>query len=238
MIEIENIHINNVIGKVVRFEEFEFYQIKKFILKQCKELKDSSFFITNDIDSELPLLLKRGYGLVYGIVIENKIVAVQAIDYNIDGKIDFLKAHKICNNNNFIEVGWAMVAQQYRKIKLATYLSKLLEQHTYQEIGNKICVATVHPKNTDSILLFFRLGYIGIELTFHFNVIRLIMIKKVNSFISFDLNQKSIIVRNDNFRQQEVLFDSGYFCTNVQIQENETAFFVFSKGQTDDGMSV
>ena len=229
MNNIEQISINNLLHNVVRFDETDFQQIRHFVLELCKKLDDPTYFITDDIDSDLPILLKEKYGLVYGIIHENNIVALQAIDYNINKTLIFYDILGIDKNNNtIIEIGWAMVSPQCRKKGFSIHLSKLLEQATYLEIGNKICVTTIHPKNTNSLFLFLRLGYIGIKLTCHYNVIRLVMIKKLNSYFSIVSTQESIIVKNDDFEQQAQLLENGHVC-NAAFEEQSNVFLKFIK---------
>jgi|GEM_PF-2825490 len=228
MNKITRISINSHLCDVVRFGEINFQQIKHFILELCKGLEDPTYFITDDIDTELPFLLKEKYGLVYGILCGNNIIALQAIDYDRNKTLNFHELLGIGKSNNIMEVGWAMVDTLYRGQNLSVYLSNLLEQAAYKETCNEICVATVHPKNTSSLFLFLKLGYIGVKLTCHYNVIRLIMTKKLNSHFPIDPTQETIIVKDDDYNQQTQLTENGYVCYGAFV-EQKSVFLNFVK---------
>ena len=229
MNKLEQISINNHLCNIVRFDETDLQQIKDFVLKQCKELEDPTYFITDDIDTELPLLLKEKYGLAYGVVCENNIVALQAIDYDINKTLNFYELLGIDKSNNIMEVGWAMVNPLWRGQNLSVYLSNLLEQEAYKETCNEIYVATIHPKNTSSLFLFLKLGYVGVKLTSHYNVIRLVMVKKLNSHFPIDPTQETIIVKDDDYKQQTQLTEKGYVCYGAFV-EQDRVFLKFQKG--------
>ena len=222
------IFVNNHIFDVVKFDEKDFHQIKHFILKLCKGLDDPTYFITDNINTELPLLLKEKYGLAYGIVFENNIIAIQIIDYDINKALRFYDLLNIDKRKNIMEVGWVMVTPLYRRQNLSVYLSNLLEQKVYRETYREICIATVHPKNTSSLFLFFKLKYIGIKLTSHYKVIRLVMIKKLNTHFLIDLTQETIIVKDDNYKQQAKLLKIGYVCYSAFVAESNV-FLKFAK---------
>jgi RimJ/RimL family protein N-acetyltransferase len=220
MNNVGQVNINDAVCDIVKFNSADFSKIRRFVLGICKRFDDPTFFIIDDIDSVLPSILKEKYGLVYGITCGNEIIAIQAINYGIDELLNFSEVLEIAKDIIFMEVGWAMVAPLYRKNNLSTQLSKLLEQTAFKETGNEICVATVHPLNISSVFLFLRLGYIGVKLTYHFNLIRLIMVKKIHLHFPFNVVHEFIAIKNSDYNQQFHLMEKGYVCHDAFIEQN------------------
>src|SRR6476646_4540280 len=117
----------------VRLEPDDFPMIRSFILRLCSELVNPDFFITSDIDSELPALLQRGGGLVYGAVAGGSLVATQAIvfDSGLDAQIVGMMSG--VDFSRPVESSWTMVAASYRRLGIAQKLAVRLEIDAYRE---------------------------------------------------------------------------------------------------------
>jgi RimJ/RimL family protein N-acetyltransferase len=219
---------NKIEMDVVRFYKNDFQILKNFILGVWEKLEDRTHFITDDIDSVFPILLKEGYGLVYGIVYKEEIIAVQAMDYDINKSLDFYELLEIDKSNNIMEIGWAIVNPLYRRNSISTNLVNILEKAANLETRNKICIATVHPDNISSLFLFLRSGYVGVKLTNHYNVIRLVMIKRIDLHFPINPTQESIIIKNDDHKQLMQLMENGYLCNGI-FSEDNNIFLKFVK---------
>jgi hypothetical protein len=225
MTNIERVDVNNIACNIVKFETNDFIRIKSFVKEICEYLDEPSFFIIDDIDIVLPTLLNDKNGLVYGIVCKNEIIAVQAVDYDINNILGFNKELGLPKDIVFMELGWAMVNTKFRKKNLSTKLANLIEFEACKEIRSNYFAVTVHPINTSSLFLFFRLGYIGVKLIQYFDVIRLVMIKKIN-FTPVASKEKLSMVSTSDYEKQNLLFKNGYVCNNVLMhQENVSIAF-------------
>jgi RimJ/RimL family protein N-acetyltransferase len=204
---------NNSRFDVVKFQVSDFPIIQCFVLSVCSQLEDKSFFITDDMDSVLPNLLSDEYGFVYGVMYRGMLVAVQAMDFGNLKPLEFSPRLQKVLTCRSMEIGWAMVESAFRKQGIAQKLTTLLEQDAYQLTNIPLVSTTSHPNNINSLFLFLRNGYTGVELRVHYEVPRLFLVKFLDGeMVHFDATRESIFCSHTQLAEK---IAEGYACVAI-----------------------
>lgn len=212
---------------LVRFHESEFELVKNFVVEQHKNLNDSTYFIIDDIDSELPNILKDGRGAVIGFIYQEKVISIQAVDYDVEGLLNLQSTFQIYEFERLMEIGWAMVLPDFRKIGLASFLLNYLEELAKDEHSNKEFAATVHPNNVGSVALFLNNGYVGFRLKEHFGLIRMLLVK-VKDLDALNVDYRNYVeVLSSQYDEQTKLFNNGYICKEIRAEDSKTYLIFF-----------
>jgi len=213
---------------IIKLSSKDFPHLKKFVLKNYMQIKDKNHFIIDDIDTELPFLLKENEGLVFGIKINGELVAIQAINFNKNDRLNFCKLIDNYNRRDSImEIGWAMVDKYYQGNGFSIKLMRYLEKEAFQKTQNEICLATVHPHNINSLFVFFKAGYVGYKILQYYGKERIFLLKNVNHEIYIDYHT-TVSASNNNFHLPTLPFFQDYVCFNIQKERHEYKF-LFAK---------
>lgn len=210
---------NTLNAKLVILEEDDIQAVRSFVLEQHAKMDRKDFFIIEDLDTELPLIFAKGRGLVYGIVLDDKIIAIQAIDFSAENSRR-LKSyiHKFVKKNFPIyEMGWTLVASEFRGYHIAEYLVSFLENTTVKK--EHILLATVHPENYKALALYMGRGYRGCVITEYYGYWRMFLIKMP---LSGKVVSKAYVECSDLKIIQDALCRQ-YFCENI-VEKNGKVF--------------
>lgn len=206
----------------------DYKAIKNFVLQQYELLPNKSFFIIDDINTELPFLFNNKNGRVYIATHNNHIIALQTVSFLNNNQLQSQLQHQsIFLSNNYVEFGWTMVAPDYRKKGIAINLSRKLEEDLFNQTESVVYVATVHPQNINSLYLYFKLGYIGLELHEHFGLPRLFLVKS-NGVQTQTIKGTEILI---GFSDQSTLkqsLNNGYICASI-CADNNNYFYKLRK---------
>jgi hypothetical protein len=157
---------------------------KYFILDTYATLENKDFFSFIDLDASISKLLDSRYGLLYGLLDDDMIVALQGVEFDT-----FLGVYKWnCNEpSQFVvsEIGWALVSSRYRGNRLTNILTIELENDAKLLHGCIKFIATVHPNNTLSLRAFFGMGYMGYSLVLLNQLPRVILAKNIFPQLSY-----------------------------------------------------
>jgi len=203
------------IARAVKLSLCDFGDVKKFILSNHELLDDKTHFIVDDIDT-LKELFNSGRGLVYGIKIGEKLIAVQAMDYNRE---DYLKFKKVFSwlgkKDEVMEIGWAMVTPEYQGNKLTHILMGMLERDAHEETGSRFVATTAHPHNISSLFVYLKNGYLGYKIKEHYDNIRMFLLKDIRRSITLEISETSWCdcMDIDSCRKK---LDEELICCNVE----------------------
>ena len=156
----------------------DFDNIKDFVVEQHNNLEREDFFIIEDIDTELPVILSNG--IVVAIMQNDKILGLQAIDLSLKNSsaLQEILQSVYTSNGELYELGWTMVRKECRG---KNYAKKLIE-HVCSYLGDiseYTLVATVHPANTIALKVYMAYGMKPIFQTQYYGYDRTFLIKKV-----------------------------------------------------------
>lgn len=210
---------------LVKFESSDFHNVKKFILKEYVNIRQKDFFILEDIDTVLPLLLQNK-GLVYGAVHDNQIVAIQAIDLSIENSNSLkLLLSKYVPADKYVEMGWTITNRCYRHKGIASSIVRVVEDIVSTKLADPIFVATVHPQNINALKVYLHLNYYGVILKYHFGVPRIFLLKGNNQNLIFDNKNKAEVSTPNKINEA---FDKGYMLFDI-VNRCEQCVYIFFK---------
>lgn len=156
----------------------DFDNIKDFVVEQHNSLEREDFFIIEDIDTELPVILSNG--IVVAIMQKDKILGLQAIDLSLKNSLTLQEILQsvYTTNGELYELGWTMVRKECRG---KNYAKKLIEHvcSYLEDISEYTLVATVHPANTIALKVYMDYGMKPIFQTQYYGYDRTFLIKKV-----------------------------------------------------------
>lgn len=235
MVEIEKIMFNrdkDIFNMMlVSLSKEDINLVRNFILKQHYMLEREDFFIIEDLDTELPLIFEENKGCVYGIFLNNKLVAMQAIDFNSENDT-ILRPHVqifLDEDCHIYEMGWTLVDQEFRGCHIAEYLLKYVES---QINDSRIAlVATVHPENTRALKLYLKNGFIGYTVSEYYGYCRMFLIKTsllTNINLGID---NGICVEFTNLKKIKEMLDKQYACVGI-IKKKEQYFLQLKPTKT------
>lgn len=193
--------------------------VKNFILTQYNYFDRKDYFIIDDLDTELPCIFEKNMGIIYGVLYDNKLIALQAIDFSKRND-QMLRPYiqKFVNKDcQIYELGWTLVEKEFRGFNIADYLIKYTKKHI-SDRQDHILVATVHPENITALYLFFRNGFNGYLLDEYYGYIRMFLI---NNPILKNIDSQ-IYVEPKDFKKIKELFNNGYVCSNIISRAEET----------------
>lgn len=209
--------------RLVSLSKEDIRLVRNFILKQHEKLERKDFFIIEDLDTELPLIFEQNNGYVYGIFLNNRLVAMQAIDFS--SKNDkMLRPHVqifLDENCCIYEMGWTLVDSEFRGCHIAEYLLKYAE---FQVNNLDVAlVATVHPENIKALELYIKSGFRGFAISKYYGYQRMFLIKKslTNSLGS------RVYVEYRDLKKIQQMMDMHYICVEIMRKE-EQVFFAFA----------
>lgn len=211
--------------EVVKLELSDLNFIKVFILKEYENIQQKDFFIIDDIDTELPMILNNN-GIVYGVLHNNEIVAIQAIDFSIENN-NHLKPYlaKYISGVNYVEMGWTMTKSSYQHKSIASSLIKLLEEAVSDKLEKSILVTTVHPRNLKALKTYLHNGYLGYTLERYYGLPRIFMLKISNKIYKKELAFK---IEASNYEEIKKAFKDGFVLFDI-VQEEQIDYFVYQK---------
>lgn len=156
----------------------DFDNIKDFVVEQHNNLERKDFFIIEDIDTELPVILSNG--IVVAIMQNDKILGLQAIDLSLKNSLALQEILQsvYTTNGKLYELGWMMVRKECRGKNFA---KKLIEHvcSCLEDISGYTLVATVHPANTIALKVYMDYGIKPILQTQYYGYDRTFLIKEV-----------------------------------------------------------
>lgn len=227
MVEIEKVIFNRennifCMSLVALFKD-DINIVKEFILAQYVNLERKDFFIIEDLDTELPAIFEKNKGIVYGICKEDKLIAIQAIDFSIknDRMLRRYVQKFLEEDCQIYELGWTLVDEEFRGCHIAEYLLEYIEK---QITGlGRVLVATVHPENVVALGLYLRNGFKGYSIDNYYGYYRMFLIKT-----SVFYNTKVIMhVECKDLEKIERVFNKGYICLEV-VKKMGKSFLSFS----------
>lgn len=208
----------NCKADIVQLFEVDYNKIRSFVIHEYNHMNPAQFII-DDIDNKLPQILKSNCGMVVGAIYNGTIIALQAMDYNILGNSFFCEQFpSFLANTTFMELGWTITAPCFRGNELAIYLGKLIETASLHKTGNNFSVATIHPENAYAVRTFLKLGYLGVALVTHFNVIRLLVFKDITYNNRIKIYSPTIYIDNNDCEKLSYYFYKGYFCNDIDLK--------------------
>lgn len=227
MIEIEKVIFNKennifCMGLVALFKD-DIKIVKEFILTQHVNLERKDFFIIEDLDTELPIIFEKNNGIVYGICWEDKLVAIQAIDFSTknDRMLRTYVQEFLEEDCQIYEMGWTLVGGEFRGCHIAEYLLGYIEKQIIS-LGC-VLVATVHPENVVALGLYLKNGFKGYSIGNYYGYHRMFLMKTSVSY-----NAKFIMhVECKDLERIEKMFNKGYVCSEVVKKEGKS-FLSFS----------
>lgn len=201
---------------LVALEKTDIQVVRCFILEQHSKMNRKDFFIIEDLDTELPLIFEKDKGIVYGILLDNRIIAIQAIDFSAENSRKLqLHIHEYLNNDFPIyEMGWTLVDLEFRGYHLAKYLVSYVEKTIMKQ--ECILLATVHPENIKALVLYMKQGYRGYTIKGYYGYSRMFLIKFP---LSGEVISKVYVELGDLKKIQEAL-NKQYFCGNIVEKDN------------------
>ena len=223
MIEIGKINFNNKRNilnvTLVVLEDTDIQAVRRFVLEQHAKMERKDFFIIEDLDTELPLIFENDKGVVYGVMLDNKIIAIQAIDFSVENSVrlryfihSFLK-----NDYPIYEMGWTMVASEFRGYHIAEYLVSYIENSIKEQ--NCILSATVHPENIKALALYMKRGYRGYAIAEYYGYNRMFLIKMP---LSGKVISK-VCVECSKLKEIQDTLCKQYFCENI-VEKDDKGF--------------
>lgn len=227
MVEIEKVTFNkgnNIFCmKLVALFKEDIEIMKNFILKQHINLDRKDFFIIEDLDTELPIIFEEDKGTVYGIFLDDKLVATQAIDFSSknDRMLRPYVREFLEEDCQICELGWTLVDGEFRGCHIGEYLLKYIEKQI-TSLG-RVLVATVHPENVIALGLYLRNGFKGYSVGEYYGYHRMFLIK---TYVSCNTNFR-MHVECKNLEEIEKMFKKGYVCSEVVRKEGKL-FLSFS----------
>lgn len=165
--------------EIIRMGISDFNRLKDFIIEQYNTLECKDFFIIEDIDTELPIILKNG--IVISIVKNNQILGLQAIDLNKKNSSNLKEILNPTGDSNleFYELGWTLIHNEYREKGFATKLLKQICSYL-NFVSEFILVATVHPLNNAAFKLYSNFGFRAMFQTKYYGYDRILMVKEIH----------------------------------------------------------
>lgn len=227
MVEIEKIVFNKEkdiyeMSLVSLFRE-DIEMVKNFVLKQHCMLERKDFFIIEDLDTELPLIFEQDKGAVYGIFWNERLVALQAIDFSSknDKMLRPYVQMFLEKNYHIYEMGWTLVDQKFRGCHIAEYLLKYMESKINN--SSSVLVATVHPQNVKALELYLKSGFKGYAVDEYYGYCRMFLIK-TSLIIS---TASRINVECTDLEKIQEMLDMQYICVEIIKREGQ-AFLSFA----------
>lgn len=223
MIEIGKIDFSNqgniFSATLVVLEDDDIQAVRCFVLEQHAKMKRKEFFIIEDLDTELPLILEKDKGVAYGVLLDNKIIAIQAIDFSVENseRLRFFIHSFLKNDYPIYEMGWTMVDSEFRGYHIAGYLVSYIENSIKEQ--NCILSVTVHPENIKALALYMKQGYRGYAIAEYYGYSRMFLIKMQ---LSGRVISKMCIECSKLKEIQDALCKQ-YFCESV-IEKDGKAF--------------
>ena len=161
-------------------------------------------------------------GKVYGILYNSEIIGLLAVDHSL------VISDFFCNETNIsspiVEVGWALVKNEFRGIKIISLLNRRIEKDIKKLKKIEHLVTTVHPENISGLIAFFNMGYSGIRIFNHYNSIRMILTKSLTNNTVFNSNVEQLYSSIGDLDEQKKLFDSGYTCIEFDRTKEKLVF--------------
>lgn len=156
----------------------DFDNIKDFVIEQHNSLERKDFFIIEDIDTELPVILSNG--IVVAIMQRDKILGLQAIDLSLKNSLALQEILQsvYTTNGELYELGWTIVRKECRGKNFA---KKMMEQVCgyLEDVSEYTLVATVHPANTIALKVYMDYGMNPILQTQYYGYDRTFLIKEI-----------------------------------------------------------
>lgn len=146
--------------------------VRRFVLGQVSLLTDPEYFIVDDLDSSLPLILTGG-GIVFAAKSHGVIIGLQGVDFDSPLPLDDAGAE----GDVSMECSWSMVAPEFRRRGIARQLLRRAEAGALAATGRDRLWATVHPANHASLRLYQSVGYFPIRRIAHFGLLRELLVK-------------------------------------------------------------
>jgi len=207
---------------IVQINEADIEILKEFIMTQFQLLTIKDYFIIDDIDTELPEILRDSNSYMIGVVYNNSLIAIQALDFN--ERINKLFCSILKVNKQIGEMGWTLVDKDYYGFKISRYLIKKIEFFAVRSFDEKILISTVHPNNIPALKLYLSLGYYGVKLNNLFSLDRIICVKNTK----YDLWHNKIIIETTNERQLSQYLNNNYVLIDI-IKLDSKYFYVLVK---------
>jgi len=158
--------------QLVKLEECDLGAARAFVLSVASGLSRPEFFITSDIDSIFERLVCREEGLVYAFANSGQIVAMQAIDVVALQHCDLTPRDLLSSVKNCYESTLTLCRPGCRRKGYSSLLHGFLLRDSRAMFGARCQFATVHPDNTESLMLYSTLGYTDIGRIVHFGLPR------------------------------------------------------------------
>ncbi len=168
---------DHLIIKELKTDDFSI--VKDFILEQHRKLVRKDFFITDDLNTELPVILEEG--LVIGLFHGDVLIGIQALDMNKENSaiLKDIISPTYTTSLNIYELGWTIIHTDYRNNSYAHYLVKNIIEMA--DISDKcVLLVTIHPENVAAIHLYEDFGFQPIFQTKYYGYERVFMLKEVN----------------------------------------------------------
>lgn len=240
MIEIEKISFNynnNILNmRLVSLLKEDTEMVRRFILEQYEMLERKDFFIIEDIDTELPLLFGQNTGFVYGIVMNDSLIAIQAIDCSVknDAMLRNHLRNLIDDKIKIYEMGWTMVDYKLRGHHIAEYLLEYIQSKINDE--NIALIATVHPENILALKLYFKNGFKGYVVDNYYGYCRFFLIKTLKySNLYFD---NGVYVDFADTRMIKEMLERKYICTEIIKRKNKFFYLLQLQPVNENGSIV
>lgn len=211
--------------ELVKFELSDYELLTNFIFEQYKQITNKEFFILDDIDTALPLILNNN-GIVYGALYNDEIVAIQAIDFSIENHSNlkpFLA--KYFRDSVFVEMGWTMTKIGFQNKGIATSLIKQLEEAILDNLKNTVLVTTIHPSNIKALKTYLHSGYLGYTHETYYGLPRIFLLKYFNRL---DKKNLTIKINTSDTECIKRAFENGFMLSDI-AQEEKIIYFVYQK---------
>lgn len=202
------------------------YNLHNFIIDN---LENKEFFIPYTKE-EVKHICKEENGIIIGVFIEDKVIAMSAIEFDSNNEVMFAKDINFINDNeNVIEIGGCMVAPEYRGNNLMQIMNELLLEKVIENENIRYIGATAHPQNYYSVSSLLKLGMIIANIKYkHGNFLRNIMFKDIRKEIKIDRNNNYVINALDVDKQIE-LINLGYVGYEIIKYKNNEVKVIFGK---------